>query len=153
MRIAEFGESRNPRTHPALSGLPGSMPVRASFPKIPTLPPPPERLKTVGRGGGKGYRESAANAVSWERGAPPQKPPSGDEGSGAELPSRAPPPRVQTLIGSVAPRSVRLSLDRGIVFRVEGRRPWSVRPQGRREFKKPPPLSFNHDLGSGKITR
>lgn len=57
-------------------------------------------------------------------------------------------PRVQ-LISGVHALNHSTRVDLGISFRVDRRRPWSVRP-GSEESN--PPLS-NHDLRSGKITR
>lgn len=57
-------------------------------------------------------------------------------------------PRVQ-LISGVHALNHSTRIDLGISFRVDRRRPWSVRP-GSEESN--PPLS-NHDLRSGKITR
>jgi hypothetical protein len=56
--------------------------------------------------------------------------------------------RVQ-LISGVAALNHSTRVDLGISFRLDRRRPWSVRP-GSEESN--PPLS-NHDLRSGKITR
>ena len=86
------------------------------------------------------------NAVSWERGAPLAAP-RPRRGIGCQS-FRRERLTVQLISGVHALNHSTL-VDLGISFRVDRRRPWSVRP-GSEESN--PPLS-NHDLRSGKITR
>ena len=136
MRIAEFGESRNPRTHPALSGLPGSMPVRASFPKKSTPVTIEKNRDERGRSG------VCVDAVSWERGAPALAP---VLRRGIRCKSfRRERLRVQTHIGSASPDPFNTLVDLGIGSSEDGRRPWSVRP-GSEGLRTLPSLTTTSD--------